>query len=103
MSEEEFEEKEESWEPDWDDYDGGYPDYDFEMEADADAYYERMRDDAGDLLEEALDEVIKRFTESGPLYYKGEGNQGKMIEHMIVTLQAKLAQKKVLKDGQATL
>jgi len=61
---------------------------------DEDAVYEKYRDDAGECLDDALNELIKSFINGHTGYYTGEEHKEKLLEHMIVSLEFKLEQLK---------
>ena len=65
-----------------------------EKDIDTDAAYEKYRDDAGECLDEALNELIKSFINGHTGYYTGESNKEKLLKHMIGSLEFKLEQLK---------
>ena len=54
---------------------------------DEDAEYEKYRDDAGDMLEEELDALLKKFNDKEGYYHN---SIEKLIQHCIVHLEFKL-------------
>ena len=72
--------------------DGDEFDEEIQADRDSDEGYERMRDDAGDVLHAAVVGLVTRINVEGLAgsYYKGDHNKRKLAEHLLVEVEQAL-------------
>jgi len=84
-------------------YELGYTDYgDEEDYIDPDSAYEQMREDAGDCMEEMLEELVQKMMTDKTLntYEYYHNHEEKLLEHMQSTIE--FALNKLKKEQNAT-